>query len=395
MTSPNDNPPQHSAITPPQRETGRKSFIGRYWHFGLFLMGLGGLCFLIVEVGPRNILDAFVKLGWGLVFICAFYFIPYFCDALGWRFAFEKLPRSLTSWKLFWIRVAGEAVNNTTWTMDVGGEPVKAALLSRYGIGFPEAMASVIVAKTTMVMAQVIFMLIGMAALLYHAEVPIELTISLFIVTALGVIIVGAFFLVQNRSTYQSLAWVSRKASPQLHKTADFLEQHGGFFTFIAGVAERLRIARKFVATHRADIRELDDRIGGYYQRHHARFAASIGCHLLGWLLGTVEIYVILQLLDVQAGWGEALAIECLHHLVRTVVFWMPMNLGNQEGGNYAIFLAFFDNPELGVAVSLIRRIRELGWAGIGWCVLLVFTQGKLTKQLFSESAEKLEKTSE
>jgi putative membrane protein len=330
--------------------------VAKYWHFALFLMGLGGLIFLIVEVGPRNILDRFAQMGWRLALLVALYFVPYFFDALGWRFAFERLPRALTPWRLFWIRVAGEAVNNTTWTMDVGGEPVKAALLSRYGIQFPEAMASVVIAKTTMVMAQVIFMLAGLVALFLLPNIPVELTGVTAGITALGAVAMGVFFLVQSR----------------------------GFFSFIGKLGERFPPTRKFVASHRAKIGELDERLGGYYKRHHWRFAASIGCHLLGWLTGTVEIYLILTFLGLPGDWRHALVIECLHHLVRTIVFFMPMNLGNQEGGNYAIFHALgyeergYDPLEIGVGISLIRRIRELAWASAGWVALMILAKDQL-----------------
>ena len=99
-----------------------------------------------------------------------------------------------------------------------------------------------------------------------------------------------------------------------------------------------------------------------------------------------VEIWLILNFLGLEGGWGRAIVIECVHHLARTVVFFMPMNLGSQEGGNYAIFYALgydkmgHDPLEIGVSISLIRRIREMVWAAVGWGVLMALSHGKFSK---------------
>ena len=51
----------------------------------------------------------------------------------------------------------------------VGGEPLKAYLLKPYGVPMVEGMASVITAKTTMTLAQVLFILLGLGlAVLDH-----------------------------------------------------------------------------------------------------------------------------------------------------------------------------------------------------------------------------------
>ena len=65
----------------------------------------------------------------------------------------------------------------------------------------------------------------------------------------------------------------------------------------------------------------------------------------------------------------QAVMLESLLQLVRTASFFIPANLGTQEGG-----LAFFAqllgfHPALGVAVSLLKRLRQLLWTGIGFTI--------------------------
>ena len=60
-------------------------------------------------------------------------------------------------------RTAGEVVNMTTPTAYVGGEPLKAFLLKRHQIPMVDGLASVVIAKTIMTLAQVLFILVGIA----------------------------------------------------------------------------------------------------------------------------------------------------------------------------------------------------------------------------------------
>ena len=61
------------------------------------------------------------------------------------------------------IRTAGEVVNTTTPAGYVGGEPLKASLLRKHHVPMEEAFTSVIIAKTTMTIAEVLFILLGPA----------------------------------------------------------------------------------------------------------------------------------------------------------------------------------------------------------------------------------------
>src|SRR5512141_2365649 len=61
------------------------------------------------------------------------------------------------------MRTAGAAVNRTSLAGFVGGEPLKAHLLRKHHVPMEEAYTSVIIAKTTMTIAEVLFILLGIA----------------------------------------------------------------------------------------------------------------------------------------------------------------------------------------------------------------------------------------
>jgi uncharacterized membrane protein YbhN (UPF0104 family) len=61
-----------------------------------------------------------------------------------------------------------------------------------------------------------------------------------------------------------------------------------------------------------------------------------------------------------------ALGVVALSSAVRAASFMVPGSLGIQEGGNVFIFGSFGLPPDAAMAFSLLRRIREWGWAAAG-----------------------------
>jgi putative membrane protein len=82
--------------------------------------------------------------------------------------------------------------------------------------------------------------------------------------------------------------------------------------------------------------------------------------HLISWALGAVETWAALHVLHVDASLREAVIIEGLGQSVRGLAFFVPGALGVQEGGYLLICAMFAVSAPNALALSLIRRIREL-----------------------------------
>jgi uncharacterized membrane protein YbhN (UPF0104 family) len=94
---------------------------------------------------------------------------------------------------------------------------------------------------------------------------------------------------------------------------------------------------------------------------------ASFALSLIGWLVGTVEVYWILQLLRSSVSWADALILESLGQAIRGAAFAIPGSLGVQEGG-YLLLAPFAGlPPDVALALSLAKRAREvlLGLPGL------------------------------
>ncbi|MEY4708310.1 MAG: hypothetical protein RJB58_2033 [Pseudomonadota bacterium] len=90
------------------------------------------------------------------------------------------------------------------------------------------------------------------------------------------------------------------------------------------------------------------------------RITVSCAAHLAAWISSGLLIYLAFTLVGAKISLLEALAIEALLCMLRSLVFFVPASIGVQEAG-YAMLAPLFGvPPELGLAVSLLRRAREI-----------------------------------
>jgi hypothetical protein len=65
-----------------------------------------------------------------------------------------------------------------------------------------------------------------------------------------------------------------------------------------------------------------------------------------------------------------ALALETGSVLIDGLLFFVPGKVGTQEGGKVLLFAVLGLDPARGLTVGVVRRIRELTYAGLGLAAL-------------------------
>ncbi len=93
---------------------------------------------------------------------------------------------------------------------------------------------------------------------------------------------------------------------------------------------------------------------------HPGRLAAAFGLHLLCWVLVGCETWIILRLIAAPVGLAAALVIDSLISGLRSMAFMVPQALGVQEGGYIMLGTLFGLAPEAALALSLVRRARDV-----------------------------------
>ncbi|BFU95421.1 MAG: conserved membrane protein of unknown function [Nitrospira sp.] len=321
----------------------------------LLVIGLFTLAFLVWYIGPAEIYRAVHRLGpVALLAILAPSLLMYLVEGYGWKITLAG-SKQVPFRRLLMIRMAGEVVNMTTPTAYVGGEPLKAYLLQRDGVPVVEGLASVVIAKTTMTIAQVVFIIVGIAA--------------------------GLWVLGPTGSPGQVVTGALLSVGLLLFGTAAFvLVQRRGLFTWTLELIRRLGWRFEFLEHRAEQLRSLDRTILNFYTERRTMFYVSTGLYLLGWLAEAIEVYVIIYCLGGAADILSAVSIGALSVLIKGGTFFIPGSLGAQDAGNVLLLHAFGYSEVIGVAFALLRRFRELVWISVGLlCLALIGKPGGST----------------
>ncbi len=315
----------------------------------LLLLGALTLSALVWHIGIVRIYEAVARLGpLALVTILLPSLLMYLFEAYGWRVTLGIWADRLTFWRLWAIRTAGEVVNMTTPTAYVGGEPLKALLLKRHGIPMVEGMASVVTAKTTMTIAQILFILAGIA---------------------LGFWLLGA----QGSAGQTIVAGLASVGLLVFGVGVFILVQRHGMFSGVLGVLRKLGLRISYLDAREGKLRDLDRTIAAFYTQDRSGFLLSTAMFLLGWLAEAVEVYVMIACLGQPVTVLSATAIGALSVFIKGGTFFIPGSLGAQDAGNLLLVTAFGYSEVTGITFALLRRFRELVWIGIG-LVCFAFT---------------------
>ena len=91
--------------------------------------------------------------------------------------------------------------------------------------------------------------------------------------------------------------------------------------------------------------------------RERGKVAASFALSLVGWIVGTGEVWLALRLLGHPVDWTDALILESLGQAIRGAAFAIPGSLGVQEGGYLLLARLVGLPPEVG-ARAVARQAR-------------------------------------
>jgi uncharacterized protein (TIRG00374 family) len=301
----------------------------------------GGLivAWLVWEIGPSTLIAELRKLSWRLPLILLPQVVTNVFKTEGWRAAFPR--RRPRFGLLFPVRLAGEAVNETTPTGTMGGDALKAFLLVRAGAGVSveEGLVAVVIAKTALVASLAAFIAVALALGWAFGAPPAMLALLALLAAYMAASTAG-FMWAQLRGIFRmggrALAWI--------------------------GLGDRVAVSADRVD---ADLR-------WFYRERRGQAAAVFGLSLVGWATGALETWLMLTLLESPVSLPTALVIEAGATGVRAVGFLIPGSIGVLEGGLVGIFAMLGLGSSTGLAFGIARRFREGVWILLGYVCLAV-----------------------
>lgn len=239
-----------------------------------------------------------------------------------------------------WGRLVREAASELLPFSQMGGLVVGAQAV--IALGVPEALtfAATIVDLTTEMVAQLIFMLAGLGGLTQRLSGRGHnggLLLAAAAVVAAGTGVIVGFAILQRRSV-SAVGWLAQRWLP------------GG-------------VSRAEAVTSQLDA----------IYRQRGRMAAAVALHGAGWLGGAWVSWFALRLMGASIPYWSVLVIESLMSAVRSFGFVIPGGLGLQEGAYLILGPLFGLPPERALALSLLKRARDLALglpALLAWQVL-------------------------
>ncbi len=300
------------------------------------VLGAALALYLIAFVGIGAVFSAAVAAGWGgFAVFCLYTLALFLVLGMAWR---ALLPDSGHSvWVFVWARMVRDAATEVLPFSQLGGIVFGARAAIIQGVGTAVAFASTVVDVTAELMAQIVFVALGLVIVSVQApRTPFAASVSsaLGIGLALAVVACGAFLALQRRSL-----WLTGKLATRVLRGAG--------------------AASSAVAAALADI-----------HRSALRIGLSSALHLGGWVASAVGTWIAFRLIGVRIGLLPVMAIEGLVSAARSAAVFIPNALGVQEAA-YAVLAPWFGvGAEFGLAVSLLKRARDIA---LGVPILLIW----------------------
>jgi putative membrane protein len=298
----------------------------------------GALAFYILKsIGLKPIFLAATAVGWrGFTILYLYQFGLFAILGTAW---YVLVPASCHARApvFMWARMVRDATSDLLPFSHLGGILLGARTAASHGVLQSVAFGSMVIDVTTEMLAQIAFIAVGaliLMTLVPHNLLAFSVTSSLILGLLTIVLSCAAFLAVQRYGRTFTTKLISR------------------LFPNAAAVTDS--VAAQIEAIY----------------RRPAKVGMSVLFHCLGWVASALSTWIALLLMGVHVHVSTVLAIESLVCAVRSVAFLVPSGLGVQEAAYAAIAPLFGIGAEIGLAVSLLKRARDIA---VGLPILLLW----------------------
>lgn len=261
--------------------------------------------------------------------------------ALRWRVLLAGLGIDTGLGRLTAYRAAGQSLSSLVPSARVGGDPLRAWLAYRDGVPAPGAIATVAVDRVLEVGAAAPFSIVFVAVLIQHGIPGLGNVLATVVLGALALVVAGA--------------WTARR-----------LIRGQGIAT---AFARRTQLDAIPWVRRRMDTVARAETSAGRLVTQRARLGAAFAIGLGANGLVLVEFALLLAAFGLPA--DPVAVVAAAFATAAASQLPVPAGLGVLEGGQMWLFQMLGHPPEVGLAVGLAARLRELAWALPGVVYLL------------------------
>ncbi|TMJ57469.1 MAG: hypothetical protein E6G81_12470 [Alphaproteobacteria bacterium] len=288
------------------------------------VIGVAAMAALVGYFGTGAVMRSLLAVGGlGFAAICAIHLVLMVVMGFAWWALMPGAP----AWTAIWGRLVRDSGSELLPLSQVGGYVLGARALALAGVSGTVAAASTIVDVTFEFVAQLAYTALGLG-LLVQLQPDSAAATPVMIGLAVAVVAAVAFLLVQ------------RHGFDYFDRIARILGQ---------GWAERS--AAGAAALHAA--------LRAIYRRPVGLWLCFL-LHLVCWIASALEAWLVLRLAGEPLPFAAVLVLESMMYAVRTGAFVVPNAVGVQEGAYILLGAAFGLTPEMALALSLLKRARDI-----------------------------------
>jgi glycosyltransferase 2 family protein len=291
----------------------------------LVAAGIAAMAALVLHFGAGSVAAALAAVGFGgFASVTAIHTALIAVMGLAWG----VLIPGAKPWVAVWGRLVRDAGSEVLPLSQVGGYVLGTRAVGLAGVSATEGAASTIVDVTLEFVSQLGYIAVGLVWLLHLGAEggisPLIVVLGLAGASCLAV----AFIVMQRRG----MRYVDRIAR-------------------ILGQGWAGKTAAGAAALHRS--------LEAIYHRP-ARVWLNFLIHFGCWLVSASEVWVALWFAGQPLPFGDAIVIESLVYAIRSTAFVVPNSMGVQEGAYILLGGAFGLSPEMALALSFVKRARDL-----------------------------------
>jgi len=291
------------------------------------LMCIGSLVGFIWVTDLSLVLSQIQGIGLGFLGLLVLSALAHLCATIAWKVCFSE-RNEISLFSLFIIRVIGENITLFNPTNIVAGEASKYHLLKRFEVQKRESVNSILFSRIILIASNLLLILFCLFWIAGELDFYFELLLTLGFVL---LVFFGIGFIIKyTRSNFKN-----RVRTKQNFRKLSMLTIYAR-----RSVYAFLRFSRlKPVA-----------------------FSTAFLFSLFHWMLGAGEIYLILECLEMPIGLLKSTVVDMGVVVAKSIGSFIPGQIGVEELGNKWMLEIAGVTGSVWVAVSIIRRGKQLVW---------------------------------
>ncbi len=304
--------------------------------------GIGLFIIVVWLVGLHDVIARFRSLDPRLFLL--FLALSFLNRALGsyrWKVVLDSLGHTISFLNLVWYNFTGFCFGYVIPSAQMGGEPIRALLLKRHKVHFPEALSSVVIDDSLALSTGLILISAGFILLLLSYPLSLTFRFLLVIAAALLAAALGVYY--------------SRILRGQ------------AFFT---PLLRAFGFTRTAVLNHLFQkVAQMEQHVIEFFRNKRQALLEVVLLSAVGTALTFIEFWLALMLV----GYTPTLSETILATATQAVVYLFPVpgSMGVQEAGQATLGIIAGFTSSVGVALSLVIRARDIIWTCVGLTFLV------------------------